>query len=379
VLTHLDVPQDGIIRGPFSQIHGWIASETPSAIERLTLVNGAGTEIPLSAVDRPDVRTALPEVATSGFTCWIDLRDAASGPWRVRYQAGGATAEADLALHADDERARAFSAAKTRKLAMVRPLLRCPFCRGELADDAGTLKCAAGHRFSAGPDSFDFLTDDVRERIGATPTDNVSAHGYDETLRALIAASEGPILDIGAGLRPEYRDDVVNLEIVPYPTTDVIAAGEYLPFADAAFDLLISVAMLEHVRDPFATAREQARVLRPGGRIFAAVPFLQPYHGYPHHYYNMTADGLRNLFPDFEVERLDVPASGDPIFALTWILRSWLAGLPAAAAAAFADTKVRDLAVDPLTLFDRPFVTELDPATRVELAALNVLVARKPG
>jgi hypothetical protein len=26
------------------------------------------------------------------------------------------------------------------------------------------------------------------------------------------------------------------------------------------------------------------------------VPFLQPLHGYPHHYYNMTGEGLRNLF-----------------------------------------------------------------------------------
>jgi hypothetical protein len=47
--------------------------------------------------------------------------------------------------------------------------------------------------------------------------------------------------------------------------------------------------------------------VRPGGRIFAAVPFLQPYHAYPDHYYNMTAGGLRNLFSDFDIERLDVP------------------------------------------------------------------------
>ena len=52
--------------------------------------------------------------------------------------------------------------------------------------------------------------------------------------------------------------------------------------------------------------------MKPGGRIFAAVPFLQPYHGYPDHYYNMTAAGLRNLFADLEVERLDVPGLGAP-------------------------------------------------------------------
>jgi SAM-dependent methyltransferase len=75
----------------------------------------------------------------------------------------------------------------------------------------------------------------------------------------------GPILDVGAGnFAPTYRDDVINVEIVPYPTTDVIGASEYLPFADESFDLVISVAVLEHVRDPFAAARELQRVLKAG-------------------------------------------------------------------------------------------------------------------
>ena len=137
------------------------------------------------------------------------------------------------------------------------------------------------------------------------------------------------------------------MEIVPYPTTDVIGASEYLPFADESFDLFISVAVLEHVRDPFAAARELQRVLKPGGRIFAAVPFLQPYHAYPDHYYNMTSGGLRNLFSDLEIERLDVPQSGGPIYTLTWILQAWRAALSPETAAAFDKMRVADLAVDP--------------------------------
>ena len=46
-----------------------------------------------------------------------------------------------------------------------------------------------------------------------------------------------------------------------------------------------------------------SRVVRPGGRIYVAVAFLQPYHGYPHHYYNMTLQGLEQLFAeDFVID-----------------------------------------------------------------------------
>lgn len=41
-----------------------------------------------------------------------------------------------------------------------------------------------------------------------------------------------------------------------------------LPFEDASFDLVLSNAVLEHVADPAAVVRENARVLAPGGWAF---------------------------------------------------------------------------------------------------------------
>lgn len=368
------------MRGPTALIHGWIASDEHQRFVRLSLVNARGKLVPLVLVDRPDVRTARPGYSSTGFSGWINLRESGNGPWRLRFEdRDGAAAETALALRADEGDVRRFVEAKARKLGALRPLLRCPSCRESLADSRGGLRCANSHEFSVRADAYDFLTDELRERVGVFRTENVSAHGYDETLQQLIAASEGPIIDVGAGLRPDYRENVVNLEVVPYPTTDVVAASEFLPFADDSFDLVISVAVLEHVRDPFAAARELTRIVRPGGRVFAAVPFLQPYHGYPDHYYNMTAAGLKNLFAGFDIERLDVPASGHPVFALTWIVRSWLAGLPPETAAAFARLTVGELAVDPTTLLARDFASDLSPDAQLELAALNVLVGRKRG
>jgi len=55
------------------------------------------------------------------------------------------------------------------------------------------------------------------------------------------------------------------------------AAGEYLPYPSASFDLILSHEVLEHVADDKLAAREMVRVLKPGGR---AVIFV-PNRGYP--------------------------------------------------------------------------------------------------
>ncbi len=101
VLTHIDLPVDGVMRAPAALIQGWIASNEQQRFEHLSLVNAAGTVVPLGTVDRPDVRTAKPEYASTGFGGWIDIRENGNGPWRLRYEDGsGTAAETALALRA---------------------------------------------------------------------------------------------------------------------------------------------------------------------------------------------------------------------------------------------------------------------------------------
>jgi SAM-dependent methyltransferase len=49
-------------------------------------------------------------------------------------------------------------------------------------------------------------------------------------------------------------------------------AGDRLPFAEASFDRVVVVDMLEHVPDEAAFARELARVTKPGGRLVVNTP-----------------------------------------------------------------------------------------------------------
>lgn len=51
--------------------------------------------------------------------------------------------------------------------------------------------------------------------------------------------------------------------------------GEQLPFADASFDRVVVVDMLEHVPDDAALARELARVTRPGALLIVNTPHLK--------------------------------------------------------------------------------------------------------
>jgi SAM-dependent methyltransferase len=55
------------------------------------------------------------------------------------------------------------------------------------------------------------------------------------------------------------------------------AAGEYLPFQEDSFDLILSHEVIEHVHDDQAAITEMVRALRPGGRLI----LFCPNRGYP--------------------------------------------------------------------------------------------------
>jgi SAM-dependent methyltransferase len=53
----------------------------------------------------------------------------------------------------------------------------------------------------------------------------------------------------------------------------VAADAQRLPLKARAFDVVVLSAILEHVVDPRAAVEEGARVVRPGGRLIAYVPW----------------------------------------------------------------------------------------------------------
>ncbi|HET9676991.1 MAG TPA: class I SAM-dependent methyltransferase [Solirubrobacterales bacterium] len=105
--------------------------------------------------------------------------------------------------------------------------------------------------------------------------------------RQLLAGARGAVLEIGAGTGLNLRHypagleeivlvepgepmaDRIDLSRAPdgVPARLVRAPAEHLPFADDAFDTVVSTLVLCTVSDPARAVSEVARVLRPGGRL----------------------------------------------------------------------------------------------------------------
>ena len=126
--------------------------------------------------------------------------------------------------------------------------------------------------------------------------------------------SEMSILNIGSGVGLfdkwiSSHIDMINLDVYMRDRVDLLADAHRLPFADGSLDAVYSNAVLEHVQRPWLVAEEIYRVLRPGGRLFINVPFLNIIHD-AHDYFRFTDRGVEILFSKFR--KIDSGVSAGP-------------------------------------------------------------------
>lgn len=117
--------------------------------------------------------------------------------------------------------------------------------------------------------------------------------------------SHANLLDVGSyDVNGTYRPMVerrgwqyTGLDISAGPNVDVVAPDPYhFPFADNAFDVVISGSTMEHVQAIWLWVPELARVLRPGGLLAIITHTNIVYHPYPVDCWRVMIDGMSYLF-----------------------------------------------------------------------------------
>jgi ubiquinone/menaquinone biosynthesis C-methylase UbiE len=100
------------------------------------------------------------------------------------------------------------------------------------------------------------------------------------------------VLDIGCGYKPWFfylnpeafqELEIIGVDIVQYSYSEkvqfkfVVADvdhSNYLPFSDNCFDLVTSLAVIEHLQDYQSFVKEVYRVLKPGGYFILTTPHI---------------------------------------------------------------------------------------------------------
>lgn len=203
-----------------------------------------------------------------------------------------------------------------------------------------------------------------------------TTHPYSEVANQIISSCGGLVLDFGAGIQASdrVRENVLNLDGIQFPYVDVVNRFKTLPFRSNVFDAVISQAVFEHLADPFETAREIYRVVRPGGRVLIDTAFMQPYHGDPDHYFNMTQAGLREVMQGFCIEDIGVRPYQNPSYGLRMQIEAVLPFLRSYKWSGLFQRFLRELQQDGEGLDQA-----LGMVGREILAAGVYVLARKPG
>lgn len=196
----------------------------------------------------------------------------------------------------------------------IRQALACPLCHGALlSSDDSALACRGcgrtyaalpGRRWDFRPAAGDSISYERRyspasyakaldvpltlERPSNPPRNrfgtDVPVHLTRAQVSYLPAGRPGQIaVDLGCG-HGEQRGVLEQLGYACWAidyegdAADDLVDAHLLPLRDESVDLVMSIAVLEHLADPVRAASEVARILKPGASFIGTVAFLEPFH-----------------------------------------------------------------------------------------------------
>lgn len=143
-----------------------------------------------------------------------------------------------------------------------------------------------------------------------------------KAIAALIQQyARGHLLDLGCGTAPLYgiyKDHVHQITCVDWKSSlhdtshidCFVDLNKVLPLGDNRIDTILCTDVLEHIAHPGKLSEEMARILAPGGKLIASIPFLYPLHEVPHDYFRFTEFKLRQFCEEAGLQVLELKAYG---------------------------------------------------------------------
>ncbi len=200
-------------------------------------------------------------------------------------------------------------------------------------------------------------------------------------LRENDPASSGKVvMNIGSG-----TDGVYQKLYAPYP--DLLRVGLPLdgridafgdamdfPLQDNSVDLVLSSSVLEHIEDVERSVADQFRLLKPGGLVYAEIPFLRAWHMEPVDYQRYTWSGIEKLFARHGFETVERGICSGPFTAWALFVQDFLIGM-APGASKFPVRILASWLLHPWKFLDR--LVENAPWAR-KVACNFYFVGRKP-
>jgi uncharacterized protein YbaR (Trm112 family)/SAM-dependent methyltransferase len=206
-------------------------------------------------------------------------------------------------------------------------ILACPICKVALDVHDDCVVCRHCQRAYPIVNHVPIMLIDQQDVVVEHEQELPTSNEYAPWLHRMIVQSltdEQVVVDVGSGNIALDDPCIIRMDVTLTLYTDVVADLHALPFLPNSIDYIFALAVFEHLRQPFTAAQEIYAALKPGGYVYAECNFVYAYHGYPHHYFNASIQGLQQVFAQFWELQVGVAPYQMPGFALQQVLSSYL-------------------------------------------------------
>jgi len=168
----------------------------------------------------------------------------------------------------------------------------------------------------------------------------IARRGLYRNIKKLGHHITGKTLDVGCGIKPyenlfqssEYIGLDIDQEGHDHSNSkiDVFYDGKTMPFKDGEFDNIVTFQVFEHVFNPNEFLKEINRVIKPGGKLLLAVPFVWDEHEQPYDYARYSSFGLTHVLNQNGFEIIEIKKSVNNLGVIFQLINAYIYKLFAA-------------------------------------------------